>query len=1053
MTITKNMFTYHFYLDEKEIDVTCMRIYGIGENNENICIRINNFTPYVYIELPPEIQWTQSKALLIINRINSIMGDAKPLKTALTMKYKLYGAHMENDVVTRKKYPYLFCAFSSRNDIRFICNKLKKGLGNIVGVGSNIKLKVHEQDADPILQFVSNCNLPTSGWITFNGEKVIESEKITLCQEEYIVKYKNVVKLDKDILANPKIMSFDIEVNSSNPTAMPNSEKVNDKVFQISCIFSTEGSTKIESHLLTLGQTSAEFLDEGDKDIVIHLFKTEADLIVGFTNLIKVYNPNLIVGYNILGFDIPYLIARAKFNLVFDVFDRMSFHKYNHSTEKTIKWSSSAYKNQEFLFLDTEGRLFVDLLPLVKRDYKLDNYKLKTVSSYFIGDNKKDLPPAGIFKCYRIGTAKQPNGSYSNKSKRAIGICGSYCVKDSILVVKLMSYLQIWTGLCEMAKTFNCQIFSVYTQGQQIKVYSQVYKYALEHNFVVEKDGYETKEHERYVGAHVFPPVPGIYNRVMPFDFASLYPTTIIAYNIDYSTLVTDPNIPDSQCYIMKWEDHIGCEHDPKIIRRLQLSQDIENEKKIIKSLRTERDKKINSIKKQSIIDEINKRLEDLKPYIEERSSIQKSISKHPMCAERNYRFLKSPPGVLPTILHNLLNARKQIRTTMKQLKKKPDETGDIDALYKVLDKRQLAYKISANSMYGAMGVNKGYLPFMPGAMCTTFMGRTNIEIVAKTIPEKYGGQLVYGDTDSNYIHFPHLKTAQESWDYAEMVAEEVSQLFRKPIKLEFEEAIYWRFFIASKKRYIYTSCKRDGIVKDEIGKKGVLLARRDCSVFVRNLYEQIIKMIFNDCDKQLILFYIIEEFNKCCSNSLDYKNFVVTKSVGSVAEPQTYTDEKGNEKILIGDYKVPKLSKEPKERSEQLKKKEVDTEDEFYDKCLPAQVQLALKMRKRGQIVQTGSRIEYIISNINDHLGKQYDKIEDFDYFKNHSSVLTIDFFYYIKSCIKQCDELLNISFSNDKTFKPNFIQEQYNFRYKIRRKVLDQFKSLFSPKIVFIN
>ena len=155
----------------------------------------------------------------------------------------------------------------------------------------------------------------------------------------------------------------------------------------------------------------------------------------------------------------------------------------------------------------------------------------------------------------------------------------------------------------------------------------------------------------------------------------------------------------------------------------------------------------------------------------------------------------------------------------------------------------------------------------------------------------------------------------------------------------------------------------------------------------------------------------------------------------------------------MIGDYKVPKLSKEPKERAEQLKKKEVDTEDEFYDKCLPAQVQLALKMRKRGQIVQTGSRIEYIISNINDHLGKQYDKIEDFDYFKNHSSVLTIDFFYYIKSCIKQCDELLNISFSNDKTFKPNFIQEQYNFRYKIRRKVLDQFKSLFSPKIVFIN
>ena len=50
------------------------------------------------------------------------------------------------------------------------------------------------------------------------------------------------------------------------------------------------------------------------------------------------------------------------------------------------------------------------------------------------------------------------------------------------------------------------------------------------------------------------------------------------------------------------------------------------------------------------------------------------------------------------------------------------------------------------NSMYGSWGVQRGYLPFMPGAICTTFMGRTNIEIVAKTIQEKYGGKLVYGD-------------------------------------------------------------------------------------------------------------------------------------------------------------------------------------------------------------------------------------------------------------------------------------------------------------------
>ena len=112
-------------------------------------------------------------------------------------------------------------------------------------------------------------------------------------------------------------------------------------------------------------------------------------------------------------------------------------------------------------------------------------------------------------------------------------------------------------------------------------------------------------------------------------------------------------------------------------------------------------------------------------------------------------------------------------------------EIKDIVAFNGVLDKRQLAYKVSANSMYGAFGVKKGYLPFMPGAMSCTFMGRTNIEIVAKSIQEKYRGDLVYGDTDSNYIHFPHLKGAKESWEYAEYVASEITKMFPPPIKTQ----------------------------------------------------------------------------------------------------------------------------------------------------------------------------------------------------------------------------------------------------------------------------
>ena len=48
-------------IDDKEENMTCIRIYGIGENNDNICVRIDNFTPWVYIDLPPEKNWTATR--------------------------------------------------------------------------------------------------------------------------------------------------------------------------------------------------------------------------------------------------------------------------------------------------------------------------------------------------------------------------------------------------------------------------------------------------------------------------------------------------------------------------------------------------------------------------------------------------------------------------------------------------------------------------------------------------------------------------------------------------------------------------------------------------------------------------------------------------------------------------------------------------------------------------------------------------------------------------------------------------------------------------------
>jgi len=714
-------FPYSWFVDDSETEITSIRVYGIGTNNENICLRITDFTPYIYLELPSHIPWNDMKAQMIGNKLDEMMGKQKPLKKCLIYKYKLYGANLNEDG-TRKKYPFLFCSFSTRNDIRKLSYDIQKKNLIVPGLGA-IKLKMHEQDADPILQLTVAKDLPTAGWIKFSGQLVkSEDDKITLCDLEYKVKWKNMTRIEKQTVGLPKIMGFDIEVNSSNPSSMPKVEKPEDKIFQISCVFAREGSKIHTPYLLTLGNPIQELVGENVK---ILRFLTEADLLIGFTELIRTENPNIIVGYNILSFDIPYMIDRSKRPCrVNHVFDTLGFHKYNHAKEKIIKWSSSAYKNQEFKYLDGEGRLFVDLLPLVKRDFKMDNYRLKTVSDYFLGQTKDDLSVKGIFKCYRIGTKKELDGTYSNKARKAMSVVGKYCVVDSELTVKLMDKLQTFIGLTEMSTVCCVQPFTLYTQGQQIKVYSQVYKYCYDKNILVEKDGYICKDDERYTGAHVFPPVPGLYNKVVPFDFASLYPTTMIAYNIDYSTYVTDDSIPDSKCHVMSWSEHNSCIHDPKIIRKNELTAYIDEEKKKITKLREKRDDKKNKLIKQKIIDELNQKVEELKPYIQERSKIVKTISKHIMCASRYYRFLKEPKGVIPTILQNLLDARKNTRKLIKInkdiIKNSTDENekANLIMLNNILDKRQLSYKVSCNSQYGAMGVKRGYLPFMVGAMC-----------------------------------------------------------------------------------------------------------------------------------------------------------------------------------------------------------------------------------------------------------------------------------------------------------------------------------------------
>ena len=92
-TMTSSLFfPYSWHTDDNEEEITSIRIYGLSETNKNICVRVDNFTPYVYIELPTNINWNSAKAQLVGNKIDELTGNNKPLSKVFLMKKRLYRA-------------------------------------------------------------------------------------------------------------------------------------------------------------------------------------------------------------------------------------------------------------------------------------------------------------------------------------------------------------------------------------------------------------------------------------------------------------------------------------------------------------------------------------------------------------------------------------------------------------------------------------------------------------------------------------------------------------------------------------------------------------------------------------------------------------------------------------------------------------------------------------------------------------------------------------------------------------------------------------------------
>lgn len=342
-----------------------------------------------------------------------------------------------------------------------------------------------------------------------------------------------------------RILSFDIEAYTDRYPSFPNCQIEQDCIYLISLSL-TVGTINVSNRILVFTEHSPEDIVAVLKDETISLddirtYQNEPDLLLAFFDSINEFDPDIISGYNIFKFDIPYIMGRMKlFNLEQPNISPIEEGKTNVAY---TKWQTKA-KSVDNTVWEIDGRVVFDLYEFLRRDHKnLMSYSLDNVAKQFLdsGNAKLELPYYDQFEMYKRGKVED------------IASLVRYCNRDANLVSELLDFFKISTSLLETSRLTNTPMQALYYGGVDTSIKNSLYGYCKNQNYIFnvyrspikkDSDGNIIKDATEIgvQGAHVENPHRGLHHWMFVMDFASLYPSIIIAKNICHSTYVKYPN-------------------------------------------------------------------------------------------------------------------------------------------------------------------------------------------------------------------------------------------------------------------------------------------------------------------------------------------------------------------------------------------------------------------------------------------------------------------------------------------------------------------------------
>jgi DNA polymerase elongation subunit (family B) len=618
---------------------------------------------------------------------------------------------------------------------------------------------------------------------------------------------------------------------------------------------------------------------------------------------------------------------------------------------------------------------------------------------------KDDLSPAELFRKFR--------GSDDDRA-----LIAKYCMMDVNLCIELILKLQMITNNMGMANVCVTPLNWIFMRGQGVKILSLVAKFCRREDFLLPTillDGTDTGSYE---GAFVLPPKPGVYldDFVTVLDYNSLYPSSMIAENLSHETY----------CGAMS-----RCEEHIKIVPVTnEITNYFETEaaccpKCVELNIHNDKDNKWLGISGGNEIKSVGLTYEDI-PHDIYKYVFTKTghIKEKYKIGVKVCRFVQYPKdekgaevkGVIPRILMGLLKARKDTRTKMlfeviktsdgqeycgvigETFHQDTNELKEIvvkDVNFKVaspviaaesiierkakfndfeisvLEGLQLAFKVTANSLYGQIGAKTSAIFLKDIAASTTATGRKQLLTAKKYVEDNYRNEradadVIYGDTDSIFVNFrPKDENGnllqgksglERSIEMGKEVSKGIKKIMKNPQNLGYEKT-FWPFIIFSKKRYVGNKYEEDSS-KYKQASMGIVLKRRDNCPLVKIVFGGVIDILMNQRNYHSAVDYVSGCIMKLASKTNGYPIEKLTIS-----------------KMLNSNYKNP---------------------DQIAHKILADRI----GEREAGNKPQPGDRIPYVFI-VNPKWKLQADKIESPGY--AIANKLTIDTCYYITNQISK--------------------------------------------------